>query len=76
MQQSLIHIECSEIEVFARAAAWLDRGDVILIELHDRFRRSCALSFYSAVKDFAVEWRRGMVVGVARPDFVDVSRNG
>lgn len=71
-----VDIECSEIEVFAGAAAWLDRVDVILIELHDRFRRGCALSFYSAVKDFAVEWRRGMVVGVARPDFVDVSRNG
>lgn len=76
MQQSLIHIECSEIEVFAGAAAWLDWVDVILIELHERFRRGCALSFCSAVKDFAVEWRRDMVVGVARPDFVDVSRNG
>lgn len=61
-----VDIECSELEVFAGAAAWIDRVGVILIELHDRFRRGCALSFYTAVQDFSVEWRRGVVIGVAR----------
>lgn len=66
-----VDIECSEIEVFAGAAAWIDRVGVILIELHDRFKRGCALSFYTAVQDFAVEWRRGAMVGVARQGLVE-----
>lgn len=66
-----VDIECSEIEVFAGAAAWIDRVGVILIELHDRFKRGCALSFYTAVQDFAVEWRRETTVGVARQGLVE-----
>jgi FkbM family methyltransferase len=66
-----VDIECSEIEVFAGAAAWIGRVGVILIELHDRFKRGCALSFYTAVQDFEVEWRREMIVGVARQGRVE-----
>jgi len=66
-----VDIECSEIEVFGGAAAWIDRVGVILIELHDRFKRGCSLSFYTAVQDFEVEWRRGMVLGVARQGLLD-----
>jgi FkbM family methyltransferase len=66
-----VDIECSEIEVFAGAAAWIGRVGVILIELHDRFKRGCALSFYTAVQDFEVEWRREMMVGVARQGRVE-----
>lgn len=66
-----VDIECSEIEVFAGAAAWIDRVGVIMIELHDRFKRGCALSFYTAVQDFVVEWRRETIVGVARQGLVE-----
>ena len=66
-----IDIEGAEVELFSNAANWIDRVGVIVIELHDRFRRGCALNFYSATQSFDREWHRGELTFVARAGTVD-----
>jgi len=66
-----VDIEGAERELFADAADWLDRVGVIVIELHDRFQRGCALSFYAATQGFEVERHRGEHVYVARRDWLE-----
>ena len=61
-----VDIEGAEREVFASPAAWIERVGVIIIELHDRFVRGCALNFYTATRGFACEWHAGEHVIVAR----------
>lgn len=67
-----VDIEGAEREVFADAADWIDRVGVIIIELHDRFQRGCALSFYTATQGFEVEQHRGEHVCVARRNWMDM----
>jgi FkbM family methyltransferase len=66
-----VDIEGAEREVFADAVAWIDRVGVIIVELHDRFQRGCALSFYTATQGFEVERHMGEHVCVARCDWIE-----
>ena len=61
-----IDIEGAEKEVFESSAPWIDRVDVIAIELHDRFKRGCAKAFYDATVSFDREMHRGENVFVLR----------
>jgi len=61
-----VDIEGAEREVFASPTAWIERVGVIIIELHDRYVRGCALNFYAATRGFACEWHSGEHVIVAR----------
>jgi FkbM family methyltransferase len=54
-----VDIEGAEKEVFAASAEWIDKVEVVVVELHDRFKRGCAYSFYNATQDFAVEVHKG-----------------
>jgi hypothetical protein len=48
-------VEGAEKEIFSASCDdWLPRTNVILIELHDRFRPGCSDAFFSAVstRDF------------------------
>jgi FkbM family methyltransferase len=45
-----LDIEGAEKEIFGSGTTcWLDRVEVIAIELHDRYRPGCAQAFYSAL---------------------------
>jgi FkbM family methyltransferase len=66
-----IDIEGAEREVFKDAADWIDRVGVIIIELHDRFQRGCALSCYAATQGFEVERHWGEHVCVARRGWLE-----
>jgi FkbM family methyltransferase len=45
-----IDIEGAELELFSiRAEEWIDRVNMIAIELHDRFRPGCGQAFYSVI---------------------------
>ncbi len=61
-----IDIEGAEVEVFAAPSAWINMVSVIVIELHDCFRRGCSLNFYNATQNFEDEWHQGELVIVAR----------
>ena len=63
-----LDIEGSEIEVFSGSSSWIEAVDAICLELHDRFRPGCSRAFFSAVRDFPVEVRRGENVLVVRDD--------
>lgn len=61
-----IDIEGAEKEVFESSAPWIDRVDVIAIELHDRFKRGCSKAFYDATAEFDREVHKGENVFVLR----------
>jgi FkbM family methyltransferase len=42
-------IEGAEKEIFADNPPWLDKVEVLAVELHDRFKAGCAHAFYSAL---------------------------
>lgn len=65
-----IDIEGGERELFRDPSAWLDRVDVIAIELHDRYTPGCSSSFYRATGDFTVEGNLGETNWVARASAV------
>jgi FkbM family methyltransferase len=69
-----VDIEGAEKEVFAASAAWIDRLGVVVAELHDWLRRGCALSFYTATREFDLEWHNAEHVIVARREWVDHNR--
>ena len=54
-----VDIEGSEVEVFAAASDWIDRVDMIVAELHDKYRTGCARAFYGATGGFSTELRSG-----------------
>ncbi len=48
-----LDIEGTEKELFENNyKKWIDKVDVLIIELHDRFKRGCALTFYSAIDSY------------------------
>lgn len=48
-----IDIEGAEKELFSENYKdWLGKVDVLIIELHDRMKKGCSDSFYSAVKQY------------------------
>ena len=48
-----LDIEGAEKELFSEdSSAWLDRTDVIIIELHDWFRSGCGMAFYQAITPY------------------------
>ena len=42
-------VEGAEKEIFTADTRWLDKVDVVAIELHDRFKAGCAQAFYFAI---------------------------
>ena len=44
-----IDIEGAEKELFSKDYSWIDKVDVLIIELHDRLKAGCSKSFYSAI---------------------------
>lgn len=67
-----LDIEGSELELFAKETAnWLDRVEIIAVELHDRFRPGCAHALYSALapKKFVQEIRGETIfIKISSPD--------
>jgi FkbM family methyltransferase len=61
-----IDIEGSEKEVFEAADTWIDKVDLIVVELHDRFKRGCSRAFYNATVAFTHELHRGENIFVFR----------
>lgn len=48
-----LDIEGSEVELFsANCESWLGKVQIIIIELHDRFRKGCSETFYNSIKPY------------------------
>ena len=54
-----VDIEGGEIELFEGASAWIDKVDLVAVELHDRFRPGCMRAFIEATVGFDQEYSRG-----------------
>ena len=61
-----VDIEGSEVEVFDTAQPWIDNVEIAVVELHDRFKRGCSLSFYGATAGFRQEFHKGENVFLVR----------
>lgn len=44
-----IDIEGAEKELFENGCLWLDKVNILIIELHDRFKKGCSKSLYSKI---------------------------
>ena len=55
-------IEGAELEVFNHSSSWIDKVDSLIVELHERTKPGCDQSFYSATRDFDIEWTQGDLV--------------
>lgn len=55
-----LDIEGAEREVFSYNSEWLDKVDLLIIELHDHYKPGCSASVYSAISkyDFS-EFQKG-----------------
>jgi hypothetical protein len=52
-----LDIEGAEREIFSKNFdSWLDKVDIIMIELHDRIKKGCTKAFYSAVNKY--KWKK------------------
>lgn len=56
-----LDIEGAEKEIFSsNYENWLDKVNILIIELHDRHKKGCSKTFYSAVKKYNFnEFRKG-----------------
>lgn len=63
-----IDIEGSEQELFSyNFESWIDKVDVMIVELHNRIRENCKKNFYSAIKkDDWLEYKKGEKVILIR----------
>ncbi len=59
-------IEGAEREVFRNASAWIEKVDVLIVELHERMKSGCNRSFYNGTNGFDDEWIQGENVYLAR----------
>jgi FkbM family methyltransferase len=48
-------IEGAEKEVFQSSSAWIDKVNVLLVELHDHYKPGCSEAFYKATANFQPE---------------------
>jgi hypothetical protein len=48
-----LDIEGAELELFGPGCEqWLPLVDILIVELHDRFRSGCSRAFYKAITNF------------------------
>jgi FkbM family methyltransferase len=66
-----IDIEGAEKEVFESSASWIDKVNLMMVELHDRYVPGCSRAFFAATGAFEVEEHRGDNILVCRRAFLE-----
>jgi len=61
-----IDIEGSEKELFENSKGWIDRTDLLVVELHERWKPGSTRSFYMNTPGFSREWTKGESVFLSR----------
>ena len=70
-----IDIEGAEKEVFENADSWIQKINVIIIELHDRMKSGCSRIFYNKTNGFSEEWTNGENIFLSRDNFAEKIEN-
>ena len=65
-----VDIEGGEKELFESAGPWIDRVNMVIAEMHDRFRPGCSRAFFNATRDFEVEKHHGEHIFMCRQSFL------
>lgn len=67
-----IDIEGAEKELFStNSKKWLNKVNIIVLELHDRMRKGCSEAVYNAIdKSIWREWSKGEKVVFVRREFI------
>ncbi len=63
-----IDIEGAEKALFSSNTEWLDKTDIIIIELHDRMIEGCSSTFFTALSDYNYKmepWKGSIIVKLA-----------
>lgn len=68
-----LDIEGAEKELFSKNyKSWLDKVNILIIELHDRMKKGCAKSFYSAINGYSwKKFKRGANIILIKKDLGD-----
>jgi len=66
-------IEGAEKEVFESASDWIEKVDVVIVELHDRLKAGCETAFQKATNEMPVKFVRGENHIAARKGLINVS---
>jgi FkbM family methyltransferase len=61
-----VDIEGAEREVFSDSSSWIEKVDSIIVELHERMKIGCNISFYCGTNGFDNEWKQGENVYLSR----------
>jgi FkbM family methyltransferase len=61
-----IDIEGAEREVFKDPSRWIDKVDILIVELHEHMKPGCNRSFYNSSNGFDNEWLQGENVYLTR----------
>jgi len=61
-----IDIEGAELEVFSDPSSWIEKVDVLIIELHEEMKSGCSRSFYNSSNGFDHEWKKGENIFLTR----------
>jgi FkbM family methyltransferase len=64
-------IEGAEKDILECCVPWIDRVDVLVAELHDRFRPGCSAAFAEATRSFDLRWTQGELAIAARSHAID-----
>jgi len=65
-----IDIEGAEKEVFDSSKNWIDKVNLIIIELHERMKKGCNASFYKNIKTFDQIGRHGENIYLSKNNYI------
>jgi FkbM family methyltransferase len=63
-----IDIEGAEKEIFKDTLSWIERVNMLIIELHERMKPGCSRNFYNGSNGFDYEWQQGENIYLARKE--------
>jgi FkbM family methyltransferase len=71
-----LDIEGAERDIFGDTGEWIEKTDVIAVELHERFCPGTLRAFYNGSNGFSHEWIRGDTVWLARDSLIEGPPHG
>ncbi len=66
-----IDIEGAEVELLSDNSQWISQVNMIIIELHDRFREGCQEALHNIAHHFDQQWQQGENIVLAKSSFIN-----
>ncbi len=65
-----IDIEGAEKEVFSSTSTWIDKVNILIVELHERIKPGCNRIFYKNTDGFDNEWIQGENIYLSKKEWL------